>query len=213
MSEVDWGQQIAQLRLQGAHRFEPVRFHFLEVLAQRTLSAQGGLRRVLDAKLAAALAQWCARRDAAQGAAPPNAARQKPPEPTPLNALAHYLAQPAGQAMQNATDSTLEGPAAARRELKSVQNFRSTWSRLSADRQVSQALKQPPRNAGPINSHMLVLRSLAMMRDISPDYLNHFMSYVDTLLCLEQNDKAQPPMAKADAAGASGKKAKVRRPR
>ena len=36
---------------------------------------------------------------------------------------------------------------------------------------------------------MLVLRSLALMRDISPDYLNRFMSYADTLLCLDQGEK------------------------
>jgi hypothetical protein len=33
---------------------------------------------------------------------------------------------------------------------------------------------------------MLVLRSLGLMRDISPDYLNRFMGYVDTLLCLDE---------------------------
>jgi hypothetical protein len=44
-----------------------------------------------------------------------------------------------------------------------------------------------------------VLHSLALMRDISPDYLNRFLSYVDTLLCLEQVDRQVPLMAKAKA--------------
>jgi len=64
---------------------------------------------------------------------------------------------------------------------------------------VTQALGQAPKNAGPINSHMLVLRSLALMREISPDYLNQFTSYVDALLCLDQYDKeakSSKPMAK-----------------
>jgi hypothetical protein len=34
---------------------------------------------------------------------------------------------------------------------------------------------------------MLVLRSLGLMRDLSPDYLNRFMGYVDTLLFLEDS--------------------------
>ena len=59
------------------------------------------------------------------------------------------------------------------------------WSRLSAEKQVVQALGQAPKNAGPINSHVVALRSLALMRDISPDYLNRFMCYADTLLCLD----------------------------
>jgi hypothetical protein len=52
-------------------------------------------------------------------------------------------------------------------------------------------MAQAPQNAGPINSHMLVLRSLGLMRDISPDYLNRFMAHVDTLLCLEEAGKVK----------------------
>jgi hypothetical protein len=38
---------------------------------------------------------------------------------------------------------------------------------------------------------MLVLRSLGLMRDISPDYLNRFMAHVDTLLYLEEAGKGK----------------------
>jgi hypothetical protein len=100
---------------------------------------------------------------------------------------------------------------AARPELKSVRLFRSTWSKLSADKQLNAALDKAPRNAGPINSHMLVLRSLALMRDISPDYLNRFISYADTLVHLEQSEKPKTALPKTEAEGAVGKKAKVRR--
>ena len=36
-----------------------------------------------------------------------------------------------------------------------------------------------------MNSQHLVLRSLERMRDIAPDYLQGFMSYIDTLIWLE----------------------------
>jgi hypothetical protein len=91
-------------------------------------------------------------------------------------------------------------------ELKSVRYFRNTWSRLSAEKQVTQALGQAPKNAGPINSHVVALRSLALMRDTSPDYLNRFMSYVDTLLCLDLGDKATLPTAKPPRAAKAAKK-------
>ena len=44
---------------------------------------------------------------------------------------------------------------------------------------------------------MLVLRSLSLMRDLSPDYLNRFVGYVDTLLFLDmpQTVKATPKKA------------------
>ncbi len=40
------------------------------------------------------------------------------------------------------------------------------------------------------------LRSLGLMRDISPDYLNRFMVHVDTLLCLDEADKNKPVVKK-----------------
>ena len=77
-------------------------------------------------------------------------------------------------------------------ELKTVRASRATWARLSVDKQLALAMKQAPHNAGPINSHMLVLRSLAMMQAISPDYLSRMVSYVDTLLFLDPGGAVVP---------------------
>jgi hypothetical protein len=47
-----------------------------------------------------------------------------------------------------------------------------------------------------------VLRTLALMRDLSPDYLRRFLSHADTLLWLEQaqsQTRAKPPVAKPKA--------------
>lgn len=87
------------------------------------------------------------------------------------------------------------------RELKSVQFFRDTWARLSADKRVAQAVDNPPANTGPLNSHGLVLRALATLREISPDYLNRFVSYVDTLLWLEQASKKKEASVDKTPAG------------
>ena len=82
-------------------------------------------------------------------------------------------------------------------EMASVRRFREAWSRIAAEDQVDQAVERGPVNAGPLNSHMLVLRSLALMRKLSPDYLRRFLSHVDTLLWLDQaNQKYTPVKAK-----------------
>ena len=81
-----------------------------------------------------------------------------------------------------------------------IQQFRKQLSKISVQKQVTQAIAQAPQNAGPINSHMLVLRSLGLMRDISPDYLNRFMAHVDTLLCLDEADKGKVTPKKAASA-------------
>jgi hypothetical protein len=89
-------------------------------------------------------------------------------------------------------------------ELKSVAYFRNTWSRLSTEQQLTQTLAQAPANAGPMNSQHLVLRSLEVMRDISPDYLQAFMSYIDALIWLDHADPSRPTSSRPS--GGEGEK-------
>ena len=96
-------------------------------------------------------------------------------------------------------------------ELKTVRESRATWARLSVDKQLALAMKQAPKNAGPINSHMLVLRSLAMMQEISPDYLSRVVSYVDTLLFLDPGEMIVPVKRKKAAIAKAGKPARTMR--
>jgi hypothetical protein len=183
----DVQQRIDRLRENGAERFDPLGLRFIEILSERTAAQQGRARDILDARLLKAIAVLQERMEQARDAravADPTAGASD----GALRALVQRLEAlaPAGV---DARPAEFISPQA---ELKSVRYFRKTWAKLSADKQVTQALNQAPKNAGPINSHMVVLRSLALMRDTAPDYLNRFMSYVDTLLCLEQGGAAAP---------------------
>ena len=90
--------------------------------------------------------------------------------------------------------------------------LRTTWSRLSADRRLTQSLAKVPENAGPLNSQHLVHRSLTLMRELSPEYLHHFMAHVDALLWLDQAQGGGPAAVGAEVArGAEGGKKTVRR--
>jgi hypothetical protein len=64
--------------------------------------------------------------------------------------------------------------------------LRTVWSKVSAERQLRESLEQVPKNAGPLNSSSLVHRSLSLMRELSPGYLQQFLSYVDALSWMEQ---------------------------
>ena len=186
---------VDALRQDGAHQFDPVRFHYIEALAHRASAHQGRVKHILENKLAAAVESYRARLEQAQSATQGTVTTTTPQADShreTLGDLVRYMAQHA--------------PMAPSTELKSVHYFRNTWSRLSAEKQVTQALDQAPRNAGPINSHVVALRSLALMRDISPDYLNRFMSYVDTLLCLDQGDRGALPAAKPQRAAKAARK-------
>lgn len=93
--------------------------------------------------------------------------------------------------------SSLASDIDANSEMASVRRFREAWSKNAAKDQVDQAVVRGPVNAGPLNSHLLVLRSLALMRKLSPDYLQRFLSQVDTLLWLDQvSHKLAPAKAK-----------------
>jgi hypothetical protein len=216
---LDLDTLIASLRAAGAQQFDPVRWHFMEVLTARAQAHDGSVRRSLDAKLAQALAAFQERFDRARADAEEAVVSNAAQYPAAaddlrrllaagdfnglrrriatlssggeratlgLGALVRRLEQHAAQTPDAQPQGPGQAHAGSRAELKTIRNFRNVWSKLSADKRVTQALEQAPADAGPINSHMLVLRSLAMMRDISPDYLNRFMSYADALLCLDQ---------------------------
>ena len=229
---------IDSLRLAGADKFDPVHLHFIDVLAHRTDAHQGSVKRILDGKLAKALMAFkerfeqaqCGARDSIDQITPQFplavaelngllkagdfsgvkrviASLKKSDHCVTLGDLARDLAQ---HSLENVTGSFV-GNGAQQSELNTTEYFRNTWSKLSSDRRVTQALAQAPQNPGPINSHMLVLRSLALMRDISPDYLNQFTSYVDTLLGLDQFDKESKVNAKKTVDRKGRKKVKSRR--
>lgn len=190
--------QLDALRASGAADRDPVRFAYLEALTRRAAAQPEAIRQSLNAKISAAASEIANR-----------------PAPTPAeitatstaSPLADLLAYISGQA-HDQPDARLPanepstvnrknrpksktasaGPRQQGPELKSVAIFRNEWSKLSTEQQLTQTLAQAPENAGPMNSQHLVLRSLERMRDIAPDYLQGFMSYIDTLIWLDHAD-------------------------
>jgi len=61
-------------------------------------------------------------------------------------------------------------------------------------------------HAGPLNSHFLVLRALGLMRDVAPEYLEHFVPYIEALLWLDEADAARAQAQKSSARTEAGKK-------
>jgi hypothetical protein len=166
------------LRQAGAPRWEPLRWQYLASLAERLQAAPLGQQALLQAKLAQGLAECQARLVQRPQAAQPGAKPKRPP-----SALAQF-----NQAVAEAAAGSLpggSGAAQARPELKSAQRFRESWAVLCAEEVVDQASTQAPQNAGPLNAHMLVLRTLGLLRDLSPDYLRRFLTHTETLMWLE----------------------------
>jgi hypothetical protein len=190
------------LRASGAADRDPVRFAYIEALSRRAAVQPEAIRQSLNAKISAAAIELASH----------PAPSLTPSAPTsPASPLADLLAYISGQAHEQpgALQPSADNPTVNRKnrpksksaptsrtpqgpELKSIAIFRNEWSKLSTEQQLTQTLAQAPENAGPMNSQHLVLRSLERMRDIAPDYLQGFMSYIDTLIWLDHADPTKP---------------------
>jgi hypothetical protein len=169
-----------------ATQLDPVGWHHIQVLAERTRTQTGLAQVLLQAKLNSALAQLQARLAAQKKQLTPPTHHT----PSPLSTLLRDMAAPSAERPLSASG---HGPMDNPR----VAQFRQQLGKISVQKQVTQAIAQAPQNAGPINSHMLVLRSLGLMRDLSPDYLNRFMGYVDTLFFLDSAETVKVTPQKA----------------
>ena len=180
------GLTLDALRARGAQRVDPLRFAFIEALARRSSAHQGAARQLLDAKLAQALADCAARCEQTHAqAGEGKSIAAKRAQPGPLAELVRQLDLPAS-ALAGAAPAQAAGPAGdPPPELKALQQHRRTWARLSVDRQLSRSLAQLPQNPGPLNSHLLALRSLRWMQDTAPAYLQGFVAQVEALLWLD----------------------------
>lgn len=190
---------------------DPVRLRRIEALARRAAKVQQAqVRRVLEQKLAALMAGYGERAelvDPADGSAGHDpaqtgtdstagrtastaAAADKDPRGA-LSALARRLAS--GTASHALHQRVPSG------ETELLRHMQAIWSRLSADRRLTQSLAKVPDKAGPLNSHHLVHRALAAMREASPGYFHHFVAQVDALLALDQMMQAAANPAPAPA--------------
>jgi hypothetical protein len=187
---------LESLRMAGAARLDAVGWHYIESLAKRSGGHSGPAQALLNEKLNKALVQFKSRLDAAP---PPSGAAQQAPSPMAALLSDMALHAPVVQGGLTTPPGSALKTTAWRAESPKVQQFKKQLSQISVQKQVRQAIAQAPQNAGPINSHMLALRSLGLMRDASTDYLNRFMGYVDTLLCLDEMGKVSATAKKASS--------------
>lgn len=205
-------QRIASWRRDGASRLDPPRFRYLEALSLRASQQPEPVRRVLHEKLRAAVADYAQRAAHRQPAGGEGARHQRPSAAicAPLAELNQYIRNAAAQT------TGVPGDAPREQELASVRRFRQAWNTGRAQEQLQQAVSRRPANAGPINSHALVLQSLGLMGELSADYLRRFLVHVESLQWLETaSEQHLPPAGKppGEAKAAKPRRGGVRQKR
>ncbi|PZX26824.1 conserved hypothetical protein [Cupriavidus phytorum] len=195
----------------GADRADPVRFRLMQALAARAAAHGGAARQLLEARLQALIGAYA---PLVPGNADHAGETACQPAPTPpvsaLGALVQDFAARARPALAPASnDARARSPAPAQAVDTPLVDtladyFRETWARVSVEQQFRQSLERVPENAGPLNTDHLVHRSLSLMRETSPEYLRHFLSYVEGMAWLEQLSEAAA--AQKEAARAAARK-------
>lgn len=228
--------KLEALKKTGAHRFDPVRFCYIEALANRATDKRDPVADKIRERAFEALAEYQAtfaraQKDAENIAA---TATSRSPEsadqleqlvadcdfrslkrlqvrlaysadPGTLASLLDKLAKGEPGADSSAEelsldeilrqqeeqllkpcDGSVDRAATTAAELRSVRHFRESLEKLNTDKLVKQATDEVSGDFGPLNSQRLVIRSLIAMGDLSPQYLNRYVTYLDTLLWLEQ---------------------------
>ncbi|SDG37712.1 DUF2894 domain-containing protein [Paraburkholderia phenazinium] len=195
--------QLDAWRERGADRLDPVRFRFIEALDRRAAGHSGEVRRLLDGRLSELLAVYADDLGRAALGVGESDNTDATPEPAreSLAGLNDYIANHRARASASMVgEGRTAGHALPRPhsypELEALEYFREVWSRFRTGRQLQQSLEQVPGNAGPLNSSSLVHRSLSLMRELSPGYLQQFLSYVDALSWMEQMNSGDVPTGK-----------------
>lgn len=185
----------------GADRLDPVRFGTMQALARRAEGYDGAARRVLDDRLAALADAYRATVARAAGTQAAADAQASPPGSA---GLADLVAR-----MQGKPDGgEPEGLA------RLTDYFRDTWIQVRARRELRHSVERVPENAGPLNSSHLVQRALSLMGEVSPGYLQQFLTYVDALSSLERLQGTTSAPGKEPSQGSGAKKAaRTRRPK
>ncbi|MCO4890624.1 DUF2894 domain-containing protein [Cupriavidus sp. WGtm5] len=211
--------QLDAWQASGADRADPVRFRLMQALAARASAHDGAARQLLEARLQELVAAYAA---IVQRNADNAAETTCQPAPTPavsaLGALVHDLAARARPAIAAASNDARPPSPAPPQAMDTplvdtlADYFRETWARVSVEQQFRQSLERVPENAGPLNTDHLVHRSLSLMRETSPEYLRHFLSYVEGMAWLEQlNEAAAAQKEAARAAARKNTRAKARK--
>lgn len=167
-SSVATAEILENWRADKLDQLDRTRFAVIDALHARAQAHDGEVRALLQAKLDALMASYGERIAKASAAVPS--------EPSPS----------AGRIGLQALVTELTGQHnAAYPELPVLAEVRASWATLRNASQLKESLAQVPTNGGPLNSGVLVHRALTLMKETSPAYLAHFMTYLDALSGME----------------------------
>lgn len=176
---------IEAWRAQHADQLDPVGFRFIDALERRGASHVGETRRLLDQRVSGLLDAYADALLTKQRAAE-SASTASVPLRSPLGELLEHITSSEARSKSDVHGFEATPEAAVPTQLAALEEFRHLWSAVRSDSHWQQSLAFEPADAGPLNSAALVHRAMALMRELAPGYLQHFLAYADELSWVEQ---------------------------
>jgi len=164
------------------------------------------VRRLLDDKLSALIDSYAG--DLQKAATADNTNSAQAASQGALVDLLEHIALSTATRNQILAAHNVTPPSSSYPTLETLVEFKKIWSAVRTGSQVRQSLEQVPENAGPLNSGALVHRSIGLMRDLSPGYLQQFLSYIDALSWVEQINGSISATSEAPRAASTRKRSK-----
>lgn len=193
------------IRSQGEAHRSPMQQRLIQAMERRATNLQGAAKQnVLDRLSSLADAQ-------PSRPVPADAQVPAPPAQPALCALLDYIAQSSGTSEAGDAGPSSAGSRTHIPPMAALGEVQQLWSRLRSESQAREALAAEPTDAGPLNSAQLVHRALNLMRETSPEYLRHFLSYVDALSWLAEITPEPGKTSPAPVKGRARSKPKKRR--
>ncbi|HEX7991896.1 MAG TPA: DUF2894 domain-containing protein [Stenotrophomonas sp.] len=182
--------QLQAWRESGADRFDPSRFELIASLAQRAQAYSGSAREQLDVRLSQLIDAYAQLVAGAELVVPAASSASESPMQALLQQLAadplqYQLPLRATNTASDGIDSSDASDVSDTALMPALDEFQQLWSRIRIDSLLRQCLDSLPEDAGPLHSSVLTYRAMALMQEVSPEYLQHFIAYVDVLTWME----------------------------
>lgn len=196
---------LTALMANGDHHFDAVRYNHISQLATKAGKAREGVREKLYDKAASLLDAYKSDLDANEDNICRLARRSKTrnylkdlhqslnnrhrrqSDSNSSDAITEMLLEKEDCTLVEAGFETLNKQP---NELQAYTLFRESKKQFETDALVDAIVNNDPDALGPLNPQKLLIRSLESMQELSPHYLNRFVGYIDTLLRLEEGERA-----------------------
>ncbi|MCP3852557.1 MAG: DUF2894 domain-containing protein [Gammaproteobacteria bacterium] len=200
---------LEQIRERQLHVHNPVQFRFIESMADKALQYRSPVAEIITKKVAQALSNYL--NDSPSQKKTTVQLNHKSVVKSELTKLTEAMLQSNNSeivlsqltfedelkqqekeimhSMSEVSSSTATQNQGGHNDLSIMRQFRQSQVKHLSEQQLTRTIEEGPEDAGPLNSQALIIRSLTTMQELSPSYINRFVSYIDTLLWLEQADK------------------------